>query len=466
MAAAILLPSIHYPDEVFQSLEQAYRAVFGYGLVPWEFRDGARSWLLPGLLSAPMWLGAKLAPGSDAYRYLAQGSIAALSSLTVVVGYWWARRFSRWHSLLAAVVLGTWFELVYFGAKALGEVVASCFLFAGVFLCSGRPDAQRTGRALLAGVALGCAFVFRFHLAPAIALAALWRCRVDFRNGWLPLLMGASIPLLVLGLTDWATWSVPFGSIINNFMANIVEGRSRFYGTSSPGWYAGQFVAHWGGAIAVIGPLALWGSRRQPLPLLVSLVIVLSHSAIAHKEYRFVYPAIPLILFCASLGSAELCRWLASVRRRPTVEATAAIACGVAWLIGSSALAVSDVMRPEWSRGRGGLELMSRAGSSAQCGVALMVAWSWTGGYSSLHQKLPIHLLSPYDPGDWDTGSFDAWIGPAGMREPVEAGFRLVQCSVQNAGGVADICLWTRDGPCSPGSTATEAQRVLESTGQ
>jgi hypothetical protein len=128
---------------------------------------------------------------------------------------------------------------------------------------------------------------------------------------------------------------------------------------------------------------------------------------------------------------------LASVRRRPTVEAKAVIVCGVAWLIGSCALAVSDVMRPELSRGRGGLELMSRAGSSAHCGVALMVAWSWTGGYSSLHQKLPIHLLSPYDPGDWDTRTFDAWIGPQEMRGPEEAGFRLVQCSVQNAGSVA-----------------------------
>jgi hypothetical protein len=57
----------------------------------------------------------------------------------------------------------------------------------------------------------------------------------------------------------------------------------------------------------LIGALALWGAVRQPLPLLVSLVIVLAHSASAHKGYRFIYPAIPLILFCASLGSAELC---------------------------------------------------------------------------------------------------------------------------------------------------------------
>src|SRR5256885_510216 len=41
-------PSINWWDEVFQATEQAHRLVFGYGLVPWEFQLGMRSWLLPG----------------------------------------------------------------------------------------------------------------------------------------------------------------------------------------------------------------------------------------------------------------------------------------------------------------------------------------------------------------------------------------------------------------------------------
>jgi len=50
---AIFYPGINHPDEVFQSLEQAHRLVFGYGAVPWEFEYGARSWLLPGMLAGP-----------------------------------------------------------------------------------------------------------------------------------------------------------------------------------------------------------------------------------------------------------------------------------------------------------------------------------------------------------------------------------------------------------------------------
>ena len=35
---------IYWPDEIHQSLEPAHRLVFGYGLIAWEFSDGARNW--------------------------------------------------------------------------------------------------------------------------------------------------------------------------------------------------------------------------------------------------------------------------------------------------------------------------------------------------------------------------------------------------------------------------------------
>jgi len=462
MAVTVLFPGIHYPDEVIQSLEQAHRVVFGYGLVPWEYRDGARSWLLPGLLMAPMWLGDALAPGTGAYRYLALAVVAALSASIALVGYWWGLRSGRWHGVLAALVLGTWFEIVYFGARALSEVVAGALLFAGVFHCSGSRDGRR---AVLAGLCLGGAFVFRFHLAPAIALAAAWHCRLDLRRSWLPLLAGASLPLLILGVADAFAWGMPFGSIVSNFQANILEGRSLLYGTSPAGWYVLQFLERWCAAVAAIAALAVWGARRDPLPLLVALVVVLTHSAIAHKEYRFVYPAIPLVLLSAALGSAELCRWLAARLKRPAVHAGLVTGACVAWVATSFALATTPLMRAEWSRGRAGLVLMSSARGEADCGVGLLAAWSWTGGYSSLHEDIPIHLLG-WDRRTWRVQAFDAWILPRGFNQPAALGYRLVQCDVQGAAGVEELCLWVRRGGCDQSSATTEAQRVLESTGQ
>ena len=44
----------HHPDESIQYLEQAHRIVFGYGVVPWEFRYFIRSWLIPLALAQPL----------------------------------------------------------------------------------------------------------------------------------------------------------------------------------------------------------------------------------------------------------------------------------------------------------------------------------------------------------------------------------------------------------------------------
>jgi len=464
MTVPILWPGIHYPDEVMQSLEQAHRLVFGNGLVPWEFRVGARSWLLPALLAAPMWLGDALAPETGAYRLLAQALVAALSASTVVIGFLWARKHGIRHALLAAVVLCTWFELAYFGARALGEVVASAFLFTGVYLCAER-EPRSPRHDFLAGVCLAGAFVFRFHLAPALALAAVWRCRAEFRARWVSMLVGAAIPLLALGIADGLAWSEPFGSIVNNFRANILQGRSHVYGTSGTGWYVLQLVERWRYALPAIALLALWGARREPLPLLVAVTVVLAHSAIAHKEYRFIYPALLLIVYCASLGTAELLRWLQQRQAgRAASQGALFVAC-TAWLASSIALAVAPTMRPEWTRGRAGVELMSRAGREARCGVGLLAGWSWTGGYSSLHRNLPLYLLD-WDRDRWNTQAFDAWILPQYVLDPRPAGYRLVQCDVQGAGGAEALCLWIRSGGCDATGATNEAQHVLDVTGQ
>src|SRR5262249_53971043 len=40
-----------WPDEIFQVTEPAHRIAFGYGFTSWEYHDGARSWVLPGMLA-------------------------------------------------------------------------------------------------------------------------------------------------------------------------------------------------------------------------------------------------------------------------------------------------------------------------------------------------------------------------------------------------------------------------------
>jgi hypothetical protein len=48
---AVTTNFITHPDEIFQYLEQAHRLVFGYGIVPWEYDYGVRSWIVPGFIA-------------------------------------------------------------------------------------------------------------------------------------------------------------------------------------------------------------------------------------------------------------------------------------------------------------------------------------------------------------------------------------------------------------------------------
>jgi len=85
--AALIPFSMHHPDEIFQYTEQAHRLVFGYGTVPWEYRYGMRSWLVP-LLSAPlMALGHLIAPSTLLYAKLPT-FLSIASGLSITWSAW------------------------------------------------------------------------------------------------------------------------------------------------------------------------------------------------------------------------------------------------------------------------------------------------------------------------------------------------------------------------------------------
>src|SRR5215470_12372338 len=65
VVAIISFPSLHHPDENFQLFEQAHRIAFGYRVVPWEFREGIRSPVLPYLLAGLFWVGDRLFGGPE-----------------------------------------------------------------------------------------------------------------------------------------------------------------------------------------------------------------------------------------------------------------------------------------------------------------------------------------------------------------------------------------------------------------
>lgn len=144
---ALAFPNIHHPDEVFQYLEQAHRSVFGYGVIPWEYRDGIRSWVVPGFLAGIIKISSSLA-SSEPQMYLAlvAAVLSVLSLSVVVIGFLWAYRTQGpLAGIITAVLCGVWFELIYFAPKPLTEAIAAHLLvIAFTSPTQASPPIQRT----------------------------------------------------------------------------------------------------------------------------------------------------------------------------------------------------------------------------------------------------------------------------------------------------------------------------------
>jgi hypothetical protein len=114
LALFAALPNLHQADEVYQVAEQAHRSVHGYGVVSWEFQTAARAAILPTLVK-PIYA---LPLSAGAHQTLAAALFAALSLLPIWAAFHWAGRlYGLQGAVIAAVMMATWFELVYFAPR-------------------------------------------------------------------------------------------------------------------------------------------------------------------------------------------------------------------------------------------------------------------------------------------------------------------------------------------------------------
>src|SRR5215472_621229 len=129
---------VHWPDEIYQTLEPAHRAAFGYGLLAWEFLEGARSWALPGLIAGVLKLTQVAGLDSPrAYLTVVRILFCGVGVATSLVIYRFARSIGT--SRLAASCGSVCFSLmsiaIYFAPRAMSETAAALAVASGLALC-------------------------------------------------------------------------------------------------------------------------------------------------------------------------------------------------------------------------------------------------------------------------------------------------------------------------------------------
>jgi len=442
-------PSMDWGDEIFNTLEPAHHLAYGYGVVVWEWRLGIRSWVFPAFLAGVMRLTDWIGPGSSGYLCAIRFLLSLLSLTAVWFGYAWNKRTSgEAAAIIAAGACATWYDLVYFAPKAFSEVVAGNLLLPGLYLGIYGESLPEKKRLFLAGLFCGLAVALRNQLAPTVLFAVLYFCHTNWRKRIPPVFMGLLLPVVTFGLVDGFTWSYPFQSSLRYVSVVVLQGKGLIFGTEPWYWYVWVLLVHF----LPLFLLALVGVRRSPFLGWIAFIIIASHSVLAHKEYRFLYPVLPIVVTLAALGAVELAEDFKTWGRPALSERTIVVAALVFCICTSGVFAW---YYPRWTHDAGGLIAMDRLSlDSSVCGVGMYkVRWVHTGGYSHLHRNIPIVLL--WQPSDLEQQlpSFNALLTSGTFTDPTMR-FALEGCW-------KDVCLYRRRGPCTMAPEYNEINKVL-----
>lgn len=390
---------VHWPDEIYQTLEPAHRAAFGYGLLAWEFLEGARNWTLPGLIAGILKLAQALGLESPrAYLPLVRLLFCAVGVATAAIVFRFAR--SAGASRLAASCGSACFSLmsiaIYFAPRAMSETASALAAAWGLELC--QPSANPSRSRLWRGASLlGLAVLFRLQCAMFCAgVLIVFLVRRD-RRQFLEALLVFGAWAFVYGLIDRLTWGTWFHSAFVYLRFNVFEGGSVRFGRSPPGYFTLALLHTVGPLCAVGAGLVLLAVRRARALFGIALLFFIPHWISPHKELRFLFPLVPLWCVLAAVGLQSLLE-----SRRHWIGAATVVAM-LAMAVYSAAsfrhLTYAQFGLPQIQAmsalDAGGPEnrlLLAAHGAPELCGLKVMSQeLDYLGGFSYLHRRVPLY---------------------------------------------------------------------------
>lgn len=330
--------NIIHPDEIIQYAEQAHAQIFGYGLEPWEYRFGVRSWFLPTAISSILALLNQIGITEPQIYINIVRLTASVASCSLILSCYQITRNcfpnSRLSPLIASLTAAFWIELIVYAPRATPEVLASYALCGAIALTTKYEPSQKD--LIISGILIGLTAGLRYQYLPPIAILSIFYAKRYHSRQFFIFTIGILSSSLAIALSDIIRWGNPLKPIVNNFKLNAIEGVSSTFGIESWQFYIEQLVSSSIYlvifSIILIYPLSAWLFERMnennqllnPLkqqnnPLTKSQVIenrlilaaiilsiIASHSAVPHKELRFTFAVIPITICLISGASSRV----------------------------------------------------------------------------------------------------------------------------------------------------------------
>ncbi|KAJ2776875.1 alpha-1,6- mannosyltransferase [Coemansia javaensis] len=329
LAAAVALSAVCVP---YTKVEESFFVQAVHDVLRWRGRLASdfdhlefpgvvpRSFVGPLAIAALVY-PAQAALGAEGIRAQVLARVAlgwlvvwANSRLRAEVGRVFGRRAARWYGVFCVCQ----FHYTFWTSRMLGNTLA----LAPVLLAQSHwlrclwPNSgststaqrQRSFQIMVAILAFACVVlrfdvaVFAAAMAASGAAGATWRA---VRTAAAAALISAALTLAVDSYYWQTGWMWPE---LRVFWFNAVQGRSAEWGTAPAHYYLTHSIPR-----LLLGalPLACVGAasdtRAAGLAAACAAAIAV-FSANAHKEWRFILPAVPVLNVCAAAGAARLGR--------------------------------------------------------------------------------------------------------------------------------------------------------------
>jgi hypothetical protein len=256
-------------------------------------------------------------------------------------------------------------------------------------------------------------------------------------------------------MVDLAHGVVPFEWLILNIKQNLLHDRASEFGVSPAITYLGFEAVIWSGATLLL-LCALWrGWRHVPLLIVAAVVNIAFHSAITHKEYRFIFLSIVLLIIAAALGSAD---WAQMMRDKPAWRRWALPVIAGGWVFISLGLAeATKPMQDNWMRGMGMAHLAAELHADpGLCAAAIYVtSYHLLPGHDRLVGGAPLYAFQMKDPlakgrlaalAREHEAAFNRILAPPDAASDLPADFSRRSCADMGNDGMA--CIFARRGGC------------------
>ncbi|HTH82747.1 MAG TPA: hypothetical protein VL490_07415 [Mucilaginibacter sp.] len=202
-----------------------------------------------------------------------------------------------------------WF-IPYLGVRFSAENIGGVLFFAAITLLPGVLAANTTKnnlRLIAAGLLFGFSFFIRLQMAFALIALCVWLiCYAKWPvKYWIILILAGITAIGLSVIADYWLYGIWTFSPYNYYVVNIVNHVAVRYGIQ-PWWnYFSRFFLFAGLPVSlVLFPLFFIGIWKNPKHVFswICVVFIVAHSAVSHKEFRFLFPIILPFIFLVCKG--------------------------------------------------------------------------------------------------------------------------------------------------------------------